>query len=1036
MTVASLWKALDRAGCGKAVGPNELLGHDKRKEKTTPFNFNDIERARSLYPSLAVDLSIWICESLTSTAIAANHAEPALHLVYTRTMRLLKLGIKLIFVIEGKRRIRRTDTSDSDDFRKRRSGTKFWKACQRCEEMFRMLGVPVVRAKAEGEALCALLNQLGIVDGVISNDGDCLLFGAQVLYTKFSIENLEQKRVMRYDLSDLQVHVDDDDSDEYDVIGTFNKNQQKPDVTKLSRNDLIVFAILTGSDLAGNGLRKVGCRKAIRFIRKCQIDNPLKSEVAAIEELKSWAKSVSVGNSHPPQEEKERSRCSCCCHPGTKASHKKYGCELCGTGPGEPCFAVSPGGRFRKSLRTKAMKMGPAFDPVSILESYQRPNDMQIPLCLVGKTAQSLEMEAPCLQEFLQSSLIVRGHSYAESRQYLRQSLSSYFARTILLDRAKTKGEKDVIKKVPPNKNQPHATQIKKSITRNGKACFEVQWVVDAATTDADGNPIDEFEFITIEEQRLIKKCYPKLIEKYEKEEKETKKQGNAEREKRRAFLDSMREKSNEYGKPDAKTHEQRIHRQRTRRHSFFVREKGGTSVLPGELITGVGPASRVPGFTSNASTLRAKNDLCNRDRSPITPIDNCGEVIDVDPDASKQIQYYLPVGGRKFEEREKAGIKGKSLCALVPKDCGDDVYQLLRFVKKQEFMHGIDCSIADNSTISSHSCDELHLQKPKPESDYLAPLTPGHLHFLQQNQRRSSVIREASTERNDMKESSKGTISQMFQKDEASKSFPPIGLQKYQDLIHEQQRRLEQPRCSDSMLAPPIAIGYPTVMIPQDDSNSPDLKRRREARLVHCNDDVEGIHRRLFFDNLDIKTKDSVSDPLSTDMTAHAWQAESHMFPLYSQTPDVTLSNSTQLLRWHHRIGHDGYLPESPTKVVGWHKRSSRALDLKNLKPIEHEVEELEHPLCYADAVLDSNDQIYEFDTAERHGALDSFHCIISHVNLRAAGRRMSKGRAIELKDYSCEEYERIVKIAEEKLAGKQREARLELECSRYCGS
>ena len=110
--------------------------------------------------------------------------------------------------------------------------------------------------------------------------------------------------------------------------------------------------------------------------------------------------------------------------------------------------------------------------------------------------------------------------------------------------------------------------------------------------------------------------------------------------------------------------------------------------------------------------------------------------------------------------------------------------------------------------------------------------------------------------------------------------------------------------------------------------------------------------------------------------------------------------------------------------------------LDLKNLKPIEHEVEELEHPLCYVDAVLDSNDQNYEFDTAERHGALDSIHCIISHVNLRAAGRRMSKGRAIELKDYSCEEYERIVKIAEEKLAGKQREARLEQECSRYCGS
>jgi len=37
------------------------------------------------------------------------------------------------------------------------------------------LGVPVIRANAKAEALCALLDSLGLVDGVISNDGDCFL---------------------------------------------------------------------------------------------------------------------------------------------------------------------------------------------------------------------------------------------------------------------------------------------------------------------------------------------------------------------------------------------------------------------------------------------------------------------------------------------------------------------------------------------------------------------------------------------------------------------------------------------------------------------------------------------------------------------------------------------------------------------------------------------------------------------------------------------------------------------------------------------
>jgi hypothetical protein len=59
------------------------------------------------------------------------------------------------------------------------------------------LGVTVLQAEAEGEALSALLNARRICDGDVSDDGGCFLFGAKTLYTKFAVENLENHQVMR-----------------------------------------------------------------------------------------------------------------------------------------------------------------------------------------------------------------------------------------------------------------------------------------------------------------------------------------------------------------------------------------------------------------------------------------------------------------------------------------------------------------------------------------------------------------------------------------------------------------------------------------------------------------------------------------------------------------------------------------------------------------------------------------------------------------------------------------------------------------------
>ena len=536
MTVASLWKMLDHAGCGVTVGVQDLMNpNHSRKDLTNPWNYNQTNRESSSKkrPVLAVDLSIWICEGLTSQAMAASHKNPALQLAYTRSMKLLGLGIKLVIVVEGKRRVRRTE--EPDTFSKRRSGTAFWKACKACEQMFECMGVPVVKAKAEGEALCALLSQRGIVDGVISNDGDCLLFGAKVVYTKFSIENLQNSQVVRYDSSDLAAVVDNE--------GDENREDTDGGKISLSRHDLISFALLTGSDMAGNGLPKVGHKKAVRFLYKCKHDHPLSTKTAAIDELRSWARTALVvhasgcDNTAGLKENRERC-CSVCNHPGDKRSHLKNGCETCGTEAGEPCFQFTGSDRFRQSLRAKALAIQPKFAPTMVVDAYLKPNDNSIPLLLEGQSSATLEMRMPSLSAFLALNLIVKGQSHATSREFVMETLSRLLVRRDLFGDMKKGGTESGKRAL--SKEVPVPTEITRQLVRDKSQCFEVSWRVQATVTDSDGNDVDGYEFSTVESQELIKKRYPSLVSSFCDDEVERQKQGDAERVKRKEFIETF----------------------------------------------------------------------------------------------------------------------------------------------------------------------------------------------------------------------------------------------------------------------------------------------------------------------------------------------------------------------------------------------------------------------------------------------------------------------------------------------------------------
>ena len=522
MTVSSLWKVLDRANCGKLVGTSDLVsgGSINREGRASPL-------------TLAIDLSIWICEGLSSFGLSANHSNPAVYLVFSRAIKLLSLGIKLVVVIEGKRRIRGEKGQD-DTFRKRRSGTAFWKACRDCQQMLSLLGVPVVKASKEGEALCALLSQRGIVDGVISNDGDCLLFGATRVYTKFTVENLESAQVVCYDLNDLRAVVDCNENEGADLpMNT---------VISLSRQDLIAFALLTGSDLAGIGLQNVGHKKAIRFIHKCQEDFPLSKETATIDDLRAWARVAAVTHSDTVNQDAHLvgKCCSRCHHGGSKTSHAKHGCEQCGTAPGEPCYQLSVEDKFRNSLRTKALAVQPPFEPSLVYEAYMRPNDNQMPLQLVNQSSESLAMSYPSLQKLIRIPIVVIGVGLSQSQDYIKQAVSRYLSRYELFQSSKPLSLHSVPSGQTLSRERPIPQRITKRLVQNALPCYEVTWVVEATITNDDGEGINGYEYTTVEPQDLVDSRYPKLVEAFLCVERERKKQGDAEQVRRQLFLENV----------------------------------------------------------------------------------------------------------------------------------------------------------------------------------------------------------------------------------------------------------------------------------------------------------------------------------------------------------------------------------------------------------------------------------------------------------------------------------------------------------------
>ncbi|KAK2009570.1 DNA excision repair protein [Colletotrichum eremochloae] len=134
-----------------------------------------------------------------------------------------------------------------------------------CQALLRLFGIPYITAPMEAEAQCAELVRLGLVDGIVTDDSDCFLFGGTRIYKNMFNSN---KFVECYLSSDLEKEL------------------------SLSREQLIAIAQLLGSDYT-EGLPGVGPVTAVEILSEF----PGKD---GLEKFKEWWQDVQM-NSRPKE---------------------------------------------------------------------------------------------------------------------------------------------------------------------------------------------------------------------------------------------------------------------------------------------------------------------------------------------------------------------------------------------------------------------------------------------------------------------------------------------------------------------------------------------------------------------------------------------------------------------------------------------------------------------------------------------------------------------------------------------------------------
>jgi|ERR1712166_127829 len=223
--------------------------------------------------TIAIDASMTIYQFMIAVRsggeVLTNEAgEVTSHLqgVFSRAIRFLELGIKPVFVFDGKPpKAKRGELDKRNQLaaaaaeglkEAKEAGDdeaieKFAKRTVRItkdqvndvKKLLVMMGLPIVEAPCEAEAQCAELCRESKVFATATEDADALTFGTPVLCRHFTFSEARKMSIMQFDLSEVL------------------------DGLKLTKEEFIDLCILCGCDYTST-IRGIGPCKAYELIKK------------------------------------------------------------------------------------------------------------------------------------------------------------------------------------------------------------------------------------------------------------------------------------------------------------------------------------------------------------------------------------------------------------------------------------------------------------------------------------------------------------------------------------------------------------------------------------------------------------------------------------------------------------------------------------------------------------------------------------------------------------------------------------------------
>ncbi|KAJ3373915.1 DNA repair protein rad2 [Allomyces arbusculus] len=135
------------------------------------------------------------------------------------------------------------------------------------QTLLQLFGVPYVTAPFEAEAQCAWLSKEGLVDGVVTDDSDVFLFGAQVVFKNMFNS---AKYVERYTATDLA------------------------EALQLDQRALIQLAHLLGSDYT-SGISGIGAVAAMEILAEFASDAVDPDGSTELTRFAEWARAINQG---------------------------------------------------------------------------------------------------------------------------------------------------------------------------------------------------------------------------------------------------------------------------------------------------------------------------------------------------------------------------------------------------------------------------------------------------------------------------------------------------------------------------------------------------------------------------------------------------------------------------------------------------------------------------------------------------------------------------------------------------------------------